>query len=152
MKLVLAVFGKARAGFVESEVERYTKRLKNTAFPLQVVELRESRREDKLRALLEEAGEFERKFPEKDFVRVLLSEEGKLMNSVEFAHFLEAQQKPVVLLIGSAYGLDASLKRTATLLLSLSPMTFTHDHARVIATEQLYRAATILAGHPYHHE
>lgn len=152
MKLTLAVFGKARSGFVESEVERYTKRLRHSAHQLQIVELRESRRSDKLRALSEEAEEFEKRFPKKDFVRVLLAEEGKLMTSVSLAHFLGAQNKPLVLLIGSAYGLDASLKRTADLLLSLSPLTLTHDHARVITAEQLYRAATILAGHPYHHE
>lgn len=152
MKLALAVFGKARAGFVEGEVERYAKRFKGSAHQLQIVELRESRREDKLRALSEEAEDFEKRFPKKDFVRVVLAEEGKLMSSVSLAQFLGAQSKPVALLIGSAYGIDANLKRTADLLLSLSPLTLTHDHARVIAVEQLYRAATILAGHPYHHE
>jgi 23S rRNA (pseudouridine1915-N3)-methyltransferase len=54
-------------------------------------------------------------------------------------------------LIGSAYGISAEIKKQANLLLSLSPLTFTHDHARVILTEQLYRCLMVIAGHPFHH-
>lgn len=152
MKLYLAVFGKAGSPFVAEEVSRYTKRLRGTAFPLEVVELKESRREDKLKALSEEAEIFEKRFPKKDYVRVILSEEGKLMATVPLARLIEKQNATsIVFLIGSAYGIDETLKASGNLLLSLSPLTFTHDHARVIAAEQLYRCAMVIAGHPYHH-
>lgn len=152
MKLVLAVFGKAGSPFVADEVTRYVKRLKPTATPLEIVELKESKRDERVRALAEEAAEFEKKFPKKDFVRIILSEEGKLMATVPLANFLgQKLSQNIVFLIGSAYGIDENLKKSADLLLSLSPLTFTHDHARVIAAEQLYRCMMVLAGHPYHH-
>ncbi len=152
MKLYLAVFGKAGSPFVADEVTRYVKRLKPTATPLEVVEFKESKRDDRARALAEEAAEFEKKFPKKDFVRIILSEEGKLLATVPLANFLgQKLSQNIVFLIGSAYGIDEGLKKTADLLLSLSPLTFTHDHARVIAAEQLYRCMMVLAGHPYHH-
>lgn len=152
MKLVLAVFGKAGSPFVADEVTRYVKRLKPTATPLEIVELKESKRDERVRALAEEAAEFEKKFPKKDFVRIILSEEGKLMATVPLANFLgQKLSQNIVFLIGSAYGIDENLKKSADLLLSLSPLTFTHDHARVIAAEQLYRCMMVLVGHPYHH-
>lgn len=152
MKLVLAVFGRAGSPFVADEVTRYVKRLKPTATPLEIVELKESKRDERVRALAEEAAEFEKKFPKKDFVRIILSEEGKLMATVPLANFLgQKLSQNIVFLIGSAYGIDENLKKSADLLLSLSPLTFTHDHARVIAAEQLYRCMMVLVGHPYHH-
>lgn len=152
MKLFLAVFGKAGSPFVSDEVARYVKRLKGAASPLEVVELKESKRDDKLKALAEEAEVFEKRFPKKDFVRVILSEEGKLMATVPLARWIEQKSASnIVFFIGSAYGIDEKLKASAHLLLSLSPLTFTHDHARVIAAEQLYRCVMVLAGHPYHH-
>ena len=63
MKLFLAVFGKAGSSFVSDEVARYVKRLKGSASPLEVVELKESKRDDKLKALAEEAELFEKRFP-----------------------------------------------------------------------------------------
>lgn len=152
MKLFLAVFGKAGSPFVSEEVSRYVKRLRGTSYPLEIVELKESRRDDKLKALSEEAEIFEKRFPKKEFIRVILSEEGKLMATIPLARWVEQKNSAsIVFLIGSAYGIDENLKASANLLLSLSPLTFTHDHARVIATEQIYRIAMVITGHPYHH-
>ncbi|MBP5188314.1 MAG: 23S rRNA (pseudouridine(1915)-N(3))-methyltransferase RlmH, partial [Fibrobacterales bacterium] len=53
--------------------------------------------------------------------------------------------------VGSAYGLDPEFAKRAKWLLSLSPMTLAHDHARVLLIEQLYRALCIQKGHGYHH-
>ena len=81
-----------------------------------------------------------------------MSEEGKLMDTVKLSDTLRDRfQGNVVFLIGSAYGIDENLKKTADLLLSLSPLTFTHDHARVIMAEQLYRVQMVMQNHPYHH-
>lgn len=153
MKLFLAAFGRAGSPFVKEETERYVTRLKRSPNPLEIVELKESKRSDKQSALEEEAILFEKRFPKKDFVRVILAGEGKSLTTVSLAHWIEKRQAPhFVFLIGSAYGIAPSIKQSADLLLSLSALTLTHDHARVLAAEQLYRCMMILSGHPYHHE
>ncbi|CAK7011043.1 MAG: Ribosomal RNA large subunit methyltransferase H [Desulfovibrio sp.] len=85
---------------------------------------------------------------------VCLDEKGKLLSSVEFAGFLRQcfdSAKTPCFLIGGAFGLSEKVKERATKLISLSPMTFPHELARVLLYEQLYRADAILHGRPYHH-
>ena len=152
MKWVLAVFGKAGSPFVADEVDKYVKRLRAGAIPLEVVELKESKLDDRLQSLAQEAALFEKKFPKGEFKRVILSEEGKLMGTVKLSDTLRDRfPGNVVFLIGSAYGIDENLKKSADMLLSLSPLTFTHDHARIITAEQLYRVQMVMQNHPYHH-
>ncbi|OIP45051.1 MAG: hypothetical protein AUK31_08590 [Fibrobacteres bacterium CG2_30_45_31] len=151
MKLILAVFGKAGSPFVAEEVNTYAKRLRSST-DMEIVELKQSHRDDKARGLAEEAAEFEKKFPKSNYKWIILAEEGKLMNTVQLAKWIEPRLSfNCVFLIGSAYGIDANIKAQADLLLSLSPLTFTHDHARVILAEQLYRCMMVIAHHPYHH-
>jgi len=152
MKWVLAVFGKAGSPFIADEVEKYVKRLRGSAIPLEVVELKESKLDDRIQSLAQEAALFEKKFPKNEFKRIVLSEEGKLMDTVKLSDTLRDRfPGNVVFLIGSAYGIDENLKKSADMLLSLSPLTFTHDHARIIMVEQLYRAQMVMQNHPYHH-
>lgn len=85
---------------------------------------------------------------------VLLDERGKQMPSAVLAEWLrerrdEGRQR-VIFAIGPADGWQVSDRARAGLLLSLGPMTLPHELARVVVSEQLYRAFTILAGHPYH--
>lgn len=151
MKISLVTFGKPGSPFVEDEVKRYTNRLQGQ-HSVDNVEIKESRHSDKLAGLSEEAKQFEKRFPAGGAVRIVLSEEGKLFDTVKLARWLEVRQsRPWVFLIGSAYGIDESLKQSADLLLSLSPLTFTHDHARVLLAEQVYRCLMVIKGHPYHH-
>lgn len=82
-----------------------------------------------------------------------MSEEGATMNSREFARFLERLSgggRSVAFAVGGAYGLDTAFKRSCANVVSLSPMTMPHDLALTVLTEQVYRAFTILRGHPYH--
>jgi 23S rRNA (pseudouridine1915-N3)-methyltransferase len=152
MKLVIAVFGKPGSPFVKEEVEKYSKRLRSSSVQIEVVELKQSRREDQAKSLSEEAAEFSRRFPRENFQWIVLAEEGKLMNTVALSVWIRPRlASNCVFLIGSAYGIAPEIKKQANLLLSLSPLTFTHDHARVILTEQLYRCLMVIAGHPYHH-
>jgi 23S rRNA (pseudouridine1915-N3)-methyltransferase len=85
---------------------------------------------------------------------VLLDETGVQMGSEEFAGFIAARRdagaRRMVLAIGGADGHDAELRAKAALILSFGRATWPHQLVRVMAAEQLYRAATILAGHPYH--
>lgn len=93
---------------------------------------------------------------DKDEVLVILDEKGSGMNSAELAGFIGQQQqrgtKRLAIVVGGYAGIDRPLREKADLLLSLSRFTMTHELARVVLTEQIYRAFTILAGHPYHKE
>ena len=86
---------------------------------------------------------------------VLLDERGKERRSIEFALWLEAQQQAsrnLVFVIGGPYGFSDAVYKRADELISLSAMTFSHQMVRLIFTEQLYRACTIIKGEPYPHE
>ena len=80
---------------------------------------------------------------------VVLDERGKDLTTRQFAALLS---EPTAFVIGGADGLDAGLKAQAALLLRLSTLTLPHALAQVVLCEQLYRAATLLTGHPYHRE
>ena len=82
---------------------------------------------------------------------ISLSEEGKLFNSEEFATLIESfKNQKITFLIGDAEGLPNNLRSKSDLLLSLSPLTFTHEFARLILIEQIYRAFCISQNYPYH--
>jgi 23S rRNA (pseudouridine1915-N3)-methyltransferase len=86
---------------------------------------------------------------------VVLDERGKPWSTRDLAAKLaqwKDEAQDVAFVIGSADGLDASLKREADAMVSLSPLTLPHGLARVMIAEQLYRAVSLNAGHPYHRE
>ena len=81
-----------------------------------------------------------------------LAEEGTTYSSISFAsELLNLQGRPAIFIIGSAYGLSQEVKVRADVCLSLSPFTFTHEIARMLLCEQLYRAVSINTGSNYHH-
>ena len=82
---------------------------------------------------------------------VVLSEEGKLFSTSDFAAFLKKCDSRVVFVVGGPFGLAPEVKRRADLLWSLSPLTFTHELARLLLAEQLYRTLNFNAGGNYHH-
>lgn len=87
---------------------------------------------------------------------VLLDEKGKEQTSKEFASWIQKQmntgRKRLVLIIGGPYGFSQNVYQKADLMIALSKMTLTHEMAKLVLTEQLYRSMTILNGEPYHHE
>jgi len=87
-------------------------------------------------------------------ILVLLDSLGKQFSSEELAKFLGDYQErnplPLLFAIGAADGFSEEARKSATLVLSLGKMTLAHELARVVLLEQLYRAFTILKGHPYH--
>jgi 23S rRNA (pseudouridine1915-N3)-methyltransferase len=87
-------------------------------------------------------------------VRVVLDATGRALSSEAFARFLAESRdggaKEMAFLIGGPDGHGPAVLDAATLKLSLGPMTLPHGLARIVLAEQLYRASTILAGHPYH--
>lgn len=80
---------------------------------------------------------------------VVLDERGKDLTTAQFAALL---REPTVFVIGGPDGLDESIKKQAALLMRLSALTLPHALAQVLLCEQLYRAASLLTGHPYHRE
>jgi 23S rRNA (pseudouridine1915-N3)-methyltransferase len=87
-------------------------------------------------------------------VAVLLDSRGRQMTSEAFAAWLGARRdegtQQIVFAVGPASGWTEAARQRASLLLSLGPMTLAHPLARLVMAEQLYRAFTILTGHPYH--
>ena len=86
---------------------------------------------------------------------VLLDEHGHELRSVEFARWLEQKRntaRRLVFVIGGPYGFSQAVYARANEQLSLSRMTFSHQMVRLVFTEQIYRACTIIKGEPYHHE
>jgi 23S rRNA (pseudouridine1915-N3)-methyltransferase len=102
-------------------------------------------------ALLEWLGRQQGRTPA---VAVLLDSRGRQMSSEAFAGWLGARRdegtQHIVFAVGPASGWSEAARQRAHLLLSLGPMTLAHALARLVAAEQLYRAFTILTGHPYH--
>lgn len=90
-----------------------------------------------------------------DYV-VLLDDQGKQYRSLEFARYMEKKNhlgaRRLVFVIGGPYGFAPEIYNRAEESISLSKLTFTHQMVRLIFTEQLYRAMTIINNEPYHHE
>ena len=135
---ILAV-GKVRKNWVREGLATYGKRLPG----LTLLELRESTPEREAETLLAEL--------RGDEQLVALSEEGLTLGSAQLAGRLrDSGSGRLAFVIGGADGLSARIKQRAAWTLSLSPLTFPHDLARLLLLEQLYRAQTILQGGPYH--
>ena len=107
----------------------------------------------KARRMLEESIAIANVIPERA-VTVILDERGESMNSASFAGRLQgwrAQDAPAVaFVIGAADGLAPGLREKADLAIAFGAATWPHQLVRIMLLEQLYRAVTILAGHPYH--
>ena len=135
---ILAV-GKVRKGWVLEGIATYLKRLPG----LQVMELRDAGKAKEAEAVLAALQPGEQ--------LVVMAEEGQTFDSQAFAERLEGSgSERLVFVIGGAEGIDPALKARASWKLSLSPMTFPHELARLLLVEQLYRALSIQQGGPYH--
>lgn len=147
MRITVVAVGRAQDDKLAALWERYAGRLK-PAPSLRVVE-------DKKRGpggREREAALILAQIPDGATV-VALDERGKLLDSTAFARQLARWReaaRELVFVIGGADGLDPSVTARAALVLSLGAMTWPHQLARIMLIEQLYRADTILSGHPYH--
>jgi len=157
MNVVLLTVGKTGDGYVREGVAAYEKRLKRF-LPFEICTTPEVKHGKGRSVEQHKAREGElllKRLSPGDEV-VLLDERGAQMRSVEFARFLEAKMvasvKRLVFVLGGPYGFSAAVYARANAELALSRLTFSHQLARLIFVEQLYRANTILRGEPYHHE
>jgi 23S rRNA (pseudouridine1915-N3)-methyltransferase len=157
MRIVIAAVGRLKAE-ERGLYDRYAERLDQTGRgvalgPLTLVEIPESRAASAAQRMAEEAQRL-LQAAESAELRVVLDERGKALSSVGLANLLRAKRddgvKTMAYLLGGADGHGESLRKSGGTMLSLSPLTLPHGLARIVLAEQLYRAATILAGHPYH--
>lgn len=156
MKLFVIAVGNRMPRWVDAAFAEYAKRMPR-ALRLELAEVRpEPRASGRTVAQLldAEAARVERAIPG-GCLRVALDEHGRELTTAQLARWLQAQRedgRDVAFLIGGADGLAAALKSAAESTLRLSALTLPHGLARVLLAEQLYRAASILQGHPYHRE
>ena len=140
MKIRLVMLGKTRRGELRALLDDYLARIRHHA-EIEAIELREA----------------SAALPKLQFgpaaLVVLLDAAGKQFTSEQFARWLaerrERGTRELVFLCGGAAGFPDELRRRATAKLSVSTLTLSHELARVVLAEQLYRAFALLAGHPY---
>ncbi len=142
MRVRIAWVGKTKESAIQSLTSEYLKRI-GRYVPTESHEFKSEQ------AVLEfVAGERTRPF------FVLLDSRGKQLSSEELADFLRNHQdrgtQTMLFVIGPADGFNEEVRRSASFLLSMGRMTLAHELARVVLLEQIYRAFTILKGHPYH--
>lgn len=154
LQVVLLMVGKTREGFIQEGVSFYTRRLK-PFFRLSLKSVREEKEKKNLPGEVIKAREGERlraQVPPKSYA-VALDPKGKEYTTEAFAAWLakrEEDGRALAFLIGGHLGLDEATLGAAQEKLALSRLTLTHELSRLVLLEQLYRAKTILIGHPYH--
>ncbi len=158
MRILVAAIGRLKQGPETELCERYRKRAIQSGRALgwrdvEIIEIRESRAQDAERRMVEESIALANVIPDQS-VMVLLDERGESLDSAAFAGRLAAWRSEAnpaaTFVIGGADGLAPSLRQRATLHLAFGAATWPHQFVRIMLLEQLYRAATILGGHPYH--
>jgi 23S rRNA (pseudouridine1915-N3)-methyltransferase len=158
MRILIICIGRMKQGAERELAERYGERFADAGRRLgfravEVIELAESRAREAAARIAEEAAAIAAAIPDKA-VLVSLDERGRSLASSEFADQLarwrDDQAAAVVFVIGGADGLSPELGRKAHLRLAFGAATWPHQMVRVMLLEQLYRAVTILTGHPYH--
>ncbi len=158
MRLTVAAAGRLKDGAERELFRRYLERIaplgaKLGIGGLTVTEVAESRQAKPEARRSAEAAALLAKLP-KGARNVVLDEAGKALTSPGFAHMLErhrdAGTRDLAFLIGGPDGHGPEVEAQAVQTMSLGPMTLPHGLVRVILAEQIYRALTILAGHPYH--
>jgi len=158
MRIVVIAVGRLKHGPERELAERYRKRFGDLGRKLgfrglDIHEVSESRARDAAARIAEEAGAISAAIPENS-VLVTLDERGDNIDSAAFARRLGQWRDQAIahaiFVIGGADGLSTELRGKAKLTIAFGPATWPHQLVRVMLLEQLYRAATILSGHPYH--
>ena len=158
MNITIIAVGRLKQGPERVLAERYCDRFDEIGRKLgfreiTIHEVAESRARDVATRMTEEANAIASRIPDRSVV-VALDEHGQNLNSAAFARELggwrDGGSAHAVFLIGGADGLLPELRRIAKLAMAFGSATWPHQIVRVMLLEQLYRAATILAGHPYH--
>jgi 23S rRNA (pseudouridine1915-N3)-methyltransferase len=159
MRILVAAVGKLKRGPEQELAERYRERAAKSGRgiglrSLEVIEIAESRAREAERRMLEESIALANVIP-KDAATVLLDPRGEALDSNAFAKRLRGWNdggRDVAFVIGGPDGLAPTLSDEADLHLAFGALTWPHQLVRIMLLEQIYRAVTILSGHPYHRE
>lgn len=157
MHVVLAAIGRLKQGPERELAERYLKRSAQAGRAIglrgiEIVEIKESRAPDPDKRMIEESIAIASVIPERA-AQIVLDERGDSLGSAELAATLRRwadNRRDVVFVIGGPDGLAPSLREKADLTLAFGAATWPHQLVRIMLLEQIYRAITILSGHPYH--
>lgn len=156
MKITLLLIGKTTDNHLQALIEEYQKRLQHyTAFDIQIIPELKNAKNMPQEEQKQREGELILKIINPSDQLILLDERGKEFRSINFAQQLNKwlnTGKNLVFVVGGPYGFSKAVYDRADQMLSLSQMTFSHQMIRLLFTEQLYRAFTILHNEPYHHE
>lgn len=156
MKIQFWSIGKNHESYVKAGIEDFTKRI-SKYFPVEwnIIPVPKNAGMMSEMDLKKKEGEMIVDWLRKGDYLVALDEHGKEMSSEKLADFLQSRAndsvKTLVFVIGGAFGLDEAVLRKANYKWSLSKLTFPHQMARLILSEQVYRACTIMKNEKYHH-
>ena len=157
MKIELAVIGKTSIGYLKQGIDEYIKRLKHyVPFEIKYIDdIKNTKNISEDQQKRTEGAKILSLLDKSDFV-VLLDEHGKEYTSIQYSNYIQKRMlsgaKKVVFVIGGPFGFSQEVYDRANDKISFSKMTFNHEMIRLIFTEQLYRAYTIINHEPYHHE
>ncbi len=157
MKIKIISVGKTKKGYIYQGIQEYLSRLRyyTSIEWIEIPPSKKSKGSSFEEGIRQEADKVRLKC-HPHALKVVLAEEGKGFDSIEFSKWIEQNmiegRREIDFIIGGDFGLDPSIISGSDLSLSLSRFTFTHQMARLILLEQLYRAFTIIRGEPYHHE
>jgi len=159
MRIVIAAVGRLKRGPESDLAERYRERAVKSGRGIglrsvEIVEIAESRARDAQRRMLEESIALANVIPD-GAATVLLDPQGEALDSNAFAKRLRGWNdggRDVSFVIGGPDGLAPTLSDQADLHLAFGALTWPHQLVRIMLLEQIYRAITILSGHPYHRE
>ena len=156
MRITLLVVGKTTDTHIEALLKDYMNRLTHyVPFALQVVPELRNTKSLTVEQQKQAEGELILRAVTASTDLILLDEHGREFRSIDFADFLQKKMtagRDVTFVVGGPYGFSEAVYMRANAKISLSQMTFSHQMIRLIFTEQIYRAMTILRGEPYHHE
>lgn len=156
MKTLLILVGKTTDKHFQTGISDYVERISHY-MPFELVTIPEIKNTKSLTGEQQKTAEGElilKQLQPSDTV-ILLDEHGRELRSIELARWLEQKRntaRRLIFVIGGPYGFSSEVYGRANEKLSLSKMTFSHQMVRLIFTEQIYRACTIIKGEPYHHE
>lgn len=156
MKTILILVGKTQSKIFKVGIDDYISRIEHY-MPFSITIIPELKNTKSLSGdqQKQKEGELILKEIQPSDTVVLLDEHGAEFRSVEYANWLKQKQntaRRLIFIIGGPYGFSPDVYARANEKISLSCMTFSHQMVRLIFTEQLYRACTIIKGEPYHHE
>ncbi len=157
MKITLLVIGKTDATYLKEGLNEYLKRLKHYV-NFEIVVIPDIKKAKNMGVENQKKREGELILAKKTVGKEihLFDEKGKTFSSRELAKFLEKKMlsglKELVFVIGGPYGFSDEVYKNSSSKISLSRLTFSHQMVRLLCTEQIYRAFTILKGEPYHHD